>query len=460
MAGKIGKTVSMTEGNIVKQIILFSLPLMLGNVFQMLYNTVDSVVVGNFVGKEALAAVGSTSMIVNMMVFFFNGFSVGAGVVIGQRFGAKDMKKLHTAVETTMAVTFLCCVLFTVIGIFGVKPMLRFMSTPDDVFDDAVTYLVIYYAGFSGLLIYNMSSGILRAVGDSTRPLFFLVLTSILNTGLDLLFVIVFKMGIAGVAIATIISQALSAAMILILLTRTKDIYRLVWKDLRVDGPTLRSIISVGLPAGIQQVITAFSNVFVQSYINFFGSSVMAGWSSYNKLDTFIMLPMQSMAMAATTFVSQNIGAGQEKRANHGTITTILMSLTVTAFVATGLFFFAEPAVSLFSKEESVIRAGALFLHTNVFFLLFNCVNHVLASALRGRGDSRGPMIIMLATFVGVRQIYLFFATRYIGNTPQIVGLGYPVGWTTCFFTQLTYYYFRHLRGKNFRRSGGSVRRS
>ena len=183
MAGKIGKTVSMTEGNIVKQIILFSLPLMLGNVFQMLYNTVDSVVVGNFVGKEALAAVGSTSMIVNMMVFFFNGFSVGAGVVIGQRFGAKDMKKLHTAVETTMAVTFLCCVLFTVIGIFGVKPMLRFMSTPDDVFDDAVTYLVIYYAGFSGLLIYNMGSGILRAVGDSTRPLFFLVLTSILNTG-------------------------------------------------------------------------------------------------------------------------------------------------------------------------------------------------------------------------------------------------------------------------------------
>ena len=460
MQKKIGRTVSMTEGNIIKQIILFSLPLMLGNVFQMLYNTVDSVVVGNYVGKEALAAVGSTSMIINMLVFFFNGFSVGAGVIIGQRFGAKDLKKLHIAVETTMAVTFIACVLFTAIGILGARPMLRFMATPEDVFGDAATYLVIYFAGFSGLLIYNMGSGILRAVGDSTRPLFFLVLTSVLNIGLDLLFVVVFRMGIAGVAVATVISQLVSAGLVLLLLTRTKEIYRLEWKDLKIDGPTVRQIVTVGLPAGIQQVITAFSNVFVQSYINFFGSSVMAGWTSYNKLDTFIMLPMQSMAMASTTFVSQNIGAGQEKRANKGTVTTILMSLLVTAVVAAGLYFFAEPAVGLFNQEESVIRAGALFLHTNVFFLLFNCVNHVLASALRGRGDSRGPMVIMLATFVGVRQIYLFIMTHYFMNTPMVVGLGYPVGWTTCFITQLTYYYLRYVRGGKSRRTSGSASRS
>ncbi|MBQ1376563.1 MAG: MATE family efflux transporter [Lachnospiraceae bacterium] len=438
----------MTEGSIVRQIIMFSLPLMLGNIFQMLYNTVDSIVVGNFVGKEALAAVGSTTMIVNMLVFFFNGFSIGAGVIIGQRFGAKDMKNLHTAVETTMAMTFLFCIIFTIVGILGVKPMLRFMDTPEDVFEDAVTYLTIYFAGISGLLIYNMGSGILRAVGDSTRPLMFLVFTSILNTVLDLIFVIFLKAGIAGVAWATIISQAVSAVLTLLLLTRTKDIYKLVWKDLKVDLKTLKAIFSVGLPAGIQSVITAFSNIFVQSYVNYFGSSVMAGWSSYNKLDTFIMLPMQSMAMAATTFVSQNIGAGQEERANKGTIITIIMSVSVTAVVALGLFFFAEPAVGLFSKDQEVIEAGALFLHANVFFLLFNCVNHVLASALRGRGDSRGPMIIMLTAFVGIRQLYLFLATRFIGNTPFIVGFGYPVGWAMCFFIEVTYYYLKHIRGK------------
>ena len=203
---RMGATRDMTSGSIIGQIILFSLPLMLGNIFQMMYNTVDSVVVGNFVGKEALAAVGSTTMIVNMLVFFFNGFSVGAGVVIAQHFGARDMERLHSAVETTMAVTFLLCVAFTLIGVASVRPMLRFMSTPDDVFDDAATYLTIYFWGFSGLLIYNIGSGILRAVGDTTRPLLFLVLTSLLNIALDLAFVIGLKAGIAGVAWATILS--------------------------------------------------------------------------------------------------------------------------------------------------------------------------------------------------------------------------------------------------------------
>ena len=433
----------MTSGSIVKQILLFSLPLMLGNIFQMLYNTVDVIVVGNFVGKEALAAVGSTTMIINMLVFFFNGFSVGAGVVIGQRFGARDMDRLHAAVETTMAMTFVFCVLFTIIGVFGVKPMLRMMATPDDVFDDAVTYLTIYFMGIAGLLVYNMGSGILRAVGDTTRPLMFLILTSVLNTLLDLLFVIAFKMGIAGVAWATIISQFISAILTLLLLTRTKDIYRLIWKDLRIDGHVLRRIFSVGLPAGIQSVITAFSNVFVQSYVNFFGSSCMAGWSTYNKLDIFIMLPMQSMAMAATTFVSQNIGAKQEERANAGTRTTILMTLTVTAVIASGLFLFAAPATRLFTKDGSVIEYSAMFLRTNVFFLLANCVNHVLAGALRGRGDSQGPMIVMLTAFVGIRQVYLFVVTRFVANTARLVGFGYPVGWVSCCVLELLYFYFR-----------------
>lgn len=450
-AGKKSSVRDMTEGSILKQIILFSLPLMLGNVFQMLYNTVDSVVVGNFVGKQALAAVGSTTMIVNMLVFFFNGFSIGAGVVISRFFGAKDSERLHRAIETTMAATLLLCMVFTAIGIAAVRPMLIFMSTPEDVFGEATVYLRIYFGGIAGLLIYNIGSGILRAVGDSTRPLYFLILTSVLNIILDLLFVIVFNAGIAGVAYATIISQFISAALTVILLSRTNDIYKLTWNDLKIDFAILKSIVSVGLPAAIQSTITAFSNVFVQSYVNFFGSGVMAGWSSYNKLDQFIMLPMQSTSMAATTFVSQNIGAGKARRADKGTIVVIVFTLAVTSVIALLLYVFAESAVRLFSPEEAVIAAGALFLHVNVFFMLFNCVNHVLAGALRGRGDSKGPMIIMLSTFVGLRQIYLYLITHYVANTPAIVGFGYPVGWTSCCVVELCYFFIRWYRPRKER---------
>ena len=439
-------TRNMTEGSIAGQVILFALPLMLGNVFQMLYNTVDSIVVGNFVGTQALAAVGSTTMIVNMMVFFFNGFSTGAGVVIANYFGARNLKALHKAIETTMAATFVLSVLFTLAGVAAVRPMLRFMATPEDVFGEATTYLQIYIGGISGLLIYNMGSGILRAVGDTMRPLYFLVMTSVLNILLDLLFVLGFHCGIEGVAWATVLSQFISALLILALLTRSDDIYRLSWHDLRIDRAILGSIFAIGLPAGIQSVITAFSNVFVQSYINFFGSSCMAGWSCYNKLDQFVMLPMQSMSMAATTFVSQNIGAGREERANRGTVITVSMAVSVTAVIVALLCLFAAPAVGLFSPDESVIAYGVLFIRANCFFLLFNCVNHVLAGALRGRGDSRGPMIIMLLSFVGIRQIYLFAVTRFVANTPLLVGFGYPVGWTTCCIIEVTYFFLRWRR--------------
>ena len=435
----IGGTRDMTEGSVIRQILLFSLPLMAGNVFQLLYNTVDVWVVGNYVSKQALAAVGSTTMIINMLVFFFNGYSVGAGVIIARHFGAKDMDRLHAAVETTVAMTFVFCLIFTLLGTAGVKPMLRFMATPEDVFDDAVSYLTIYFLGIAGLLVYNIGSGILRAVGDTFRPLLFLALTSVLNIILDLVFVLKAGLGVRGVALATVLSQLVSAMLTLVLLTGTKDIYRLVWRDLRIDVPVLRSIFAIALPAGVQSVVTSFSNVFVQSYVNRFGSSCMAGWSSYNKLDQFIMLPMQSMGMAATTFVSQNLGAGMVRRANRGTAVAVALSTGVTAVIASGLFIFAEPAIGPFTKDASVIRYGAMFLHVNVFFLVANCVNHTLAGALRGRGDSRGPMAIMLISFVGIRQIYLFAVTRLVANTPMLVGLGYPVGWVTCCAIEVAY---------------------
>lgn len=433
----------MTTGNIIFLIIQFAVPLIIGNLFQMMYNTVDSLVVGNFVGKEALAAVGSTTMIINMLVFFFNGVSIGAGVVISRYYGAKKYDCLHNAVETTIFVTIVCGVLFTVIGMFLVRPMLVFMSTPEDVMDEATVYLRIYFAGMLGLLIYNMGSGILRAVGDTKRPLMFLIFTSIVNAVLDLLFVVVFKAGIAGVAYATIIAQFISAGMILLLLMRTKDVYYLSWKDLKCDMSVLKQIFTIGLPTGIQSVITAFSNVFVQSYVNSFGSACMAGWSCYNKLDMFIMLPMQSVAQAATTFVGQNVGAGKDDRVNRGTVQSMALSVGITAVIAVFLFVFALPANRIFTNDNDVIRYGVLFLKTNVFFMMFNCINHTLAGALRGRGDSAGPMIIMIMNFVVVRQIYLFVVTHFVSNTERLVGLSYPVGWTACCIVEVAYFYLR-----------------
>ena len=429
----------MTQGPILRQLVFFSFPLMLGNVFQLLYNMVDSIIVGNFVSKQALAAIGSTTVIVSMIVFFFSGFATGAGVVIGNNFGARNMDRLHDAVHTTVAATFIFSLLLTLLGTAAVRPMLVIMRTPEDVFRDAALYLRIYIGGISGLLIYNMGSGILRAVGDSIRPLGFLILTSVLNILLDLFFVIVLKLGIAGAAVATILSQFVSAVLILLLLTRTRDIYRLDWKELHIDFPILKKIFSIGMPTALQAVITSFSNIFVQGYINAFGSDVMAGWSCYNKLDHFIFLPMQSMSVASTTFVSQNAGAGNERRSRRGTFLAILITCLVIGVTAVVLTFFAPAAVRMFSPDEAVIRYGAMFIRTNAFFLIFNGIAQVLAGALRGRGDSRGPMVIMLFNFVVVRQIYLYWVTHFVANTPRLVGFGYPVGWVLCCAMELIY---------------------
>jgi len=429
----------MTSGVIWKQLLEFSVPMAIGLLFQQLYNTVDAVVVGQYVGKEALAAVGSTGSIVNMMVGLCAGLSVGASVIISQRYGAHDDAGVQDAVSTTITVTFILCVLATAAGVFIVDPMLDLMATPQDVYASAHEYLTIYFYGMTGLLIYNIGSGVLRAVGDSTRPLYFLCFSAALNVFFDLLFVIRYHLGIAGVAYATILSEFLSALLVLIVLTRTKASYGIRWKHLMIDRDTLGKVLSIGFPSGIQQAITSFSNVFVQSYINYFGSACMAGWSSYNKLDVFILIPVQSIALASTTFVGQNYGAGKMARAKDGVKQAMYMSLAFTAALSILMEFTARPMVMLFSTEEDVVAYGVRFLSLISPFYVTVCFNQIYAGAMRGIGNARTPMIIMLFSFVVFRQIYLY-VNKLLGGAFIPVAVAYPVGWVVCSLLMTIYY--------------------
>ncbi len=446
----------MTSGPIITLLITYAIPLLLGNLFQQLYNTVDSLVVGNFVGTQALAAVGSTTSIINTLVRFFNGVSVGAGVVISQYYGSHDDRGLHLAVETTLAITFLCSILFTAIGCGMTPMMLRLMATPADVLGEAGIYLKIYFGGLSGLLIYNMGSGILRAVGDTRRPLLFLCFSSCMNIALDLLFVITFRMGIAGVAYATVISQFVSALLILALLSRTKESFWFSWRELGINRRITRQILAVGLPTGIQQALTAFSNVFVQAYINSFGSACMAGWSCYIKIDQFVMLPIQSMGQAATTFVSQNVGAGDIARAKRGTRISLAMAIGITVCAGSVVWLSAPAFVALFDQTADVVYFGTLFVRLCVLFMVFSCFNQVFAGALRGTGNARIPMLFMLFSFVLFRQIYLFVTTLFV-RSPALVGFGYPAGWMVSAVLMVGYYRFSGWERRLQEHTGGAL---
>lgn len=429
----------MTEGPILKKLILFAIPLLIGNLFQQFYNTVDSIIVGNFVSAQGLAAVGSTGPIINTLVGLFSGLSTGGTVVISQYFGAKDHKKLQDAVHTTVMMVILLSIAFTFLGRWAAPTMLKFMKTPDDVYPLTNTYLSIYFGGISGLMLYNIGAGILRAVGDSRRPLYFLLLSSVLNVILDLVFVINFDMGVAGVAYATIISQYVSAILIFVVLMRTHGEYRVHLKKLHLDFPILKRIISIGFPAALQMAITAFSNIFVQSYVNVFGSSAMAGWSAFNKVDQFAMLPMQSISLAATTFIGQNVGAKNVERTRKGVKVSIALSFSVTLFITVIIVICAKPLISLFNSEPEVIRYGTLIMYYMGSFLVVNTFAQVLASSLRGMGDSRGPMFIFLSSYVVFRQIYLFIASRLTDNFIA-VAFAYPAGWMMCSFLMILYY--------------------
>ena len=430
----------MTQGNITRHIISFAIPLLLGNLFQQLYNMVDTWVVGNYVGNTAFSAVGTVGPVINLLIGFFGGLASGAGVVISQYYGAHREEKVQEAVHTAMLMTLVMAVVFTFLGLAMVPLMLRLMKMPQEVIPEATAYLHIYFIGITGLMLYNMGAGILRAIGDSQRPFYFLVACAIANIILDLTFVLLFDMGVQGVALATILSQAVSAVLVVITLLRTDTCVKLSIRKLKLHMEMLKKIVTVGIPAALQMAITSFSNIFVQSYINFFGANCMSGWTAYAKIDQLLFLPMQSIALASTTFVGQNLGCNQVDRAKKGVQAALLIGIASVIIMMIPIMIFAEPVVAFFNSEAAVVEYGSMFLRWLTPFYILCCFNQIYTAALRGAGNTRAPMIILISGFVVFRQVYLFIMSR-ICNEIIPIAMSYPAGWLVCSLVTTIYFY-------------------
>ena len=437
----LGKQTDLIEGNIFKALLVFAVPLLIGNLFQQLYNTADSYVVGNFVDTNALAAVGASASVIQMLVGFFMGLSVGAGVVIAQYFGAGQKEKMSQAVHSALALTVLLSALFTVAGIALTRPLLRAIGVPQEVLPHSTLYLTIYFAGITFLLFYNMGSGILRAIGNSRDPLIYLAVASVLNVILDVLLVCVARLGVAGVALGTMIAQALSAYLVMRQLIRTSEAYRVELKKIRFHREMIRQILMVGLPAALQQSITAFSNVVVQSYINSFGTAAIAGYSTTIRIDGFLQLVLQSFNMTITTFVGQNIGARKTERVKRGIFIAWLMCSVI--IVAGSVWMNREGAllVSLFTDDAAVVANGAAMLKLFSYAYWSLPVVQILSGALRGAGKSSIPMFFMLSCFVVIRQIYLAITVPMTHNLLVVIA-GWPLTWVLC-AAGMTVYFFR-----------------
>lgn len=431
----------MTEGSISKKILLFALPVFLGQLLQQLYNVVDSIVVGNHLGKEALAAVSSSGSLIFLVVGFVNGLFMGAGVIIGNRYGAKDDEAVHVAVHTAVAFGLISGLIMTILGVGLCPAILRMMGTPSDVFPNSVLYLRLFFCGGIANVLYNTCCGIFQAVGDSKHPLYYLIVSAIVNTILDVIFVIFLGFGIKGAALATVISQFLSAFLAFNKLTRVEGVHRVVIKEIRLDMDTLKQELRLGIPTGIQNSVIAIANVIVQSNINAFGSIAMAGCGSYFKLEGFAFLPINSFCSALTTFVSQNIGAGNMERAKKGATFGIVSGVILSEIIGAILYIFAPTFLQLFSKEADVIAYGALQIHTESLFYCMLAYTHCMASVLRGAGRTSVPMFVMLGCWCLFRITYITVAVKLF-PVIRTIFFAYPITWTMSSII-FTIYYIR-----------------
>ena len=436
MTGK--KTMLMTEGVIWKQFLLFSVPLLIGNLFQQLYNTVDSVVVGNFIGSEALAAVGSSNSLINLIIGMFLGIATGAGVIISQYYGAGDEQKLSWAVHTCIALSLIGGVALSILGVLASPLILKWMGTPEDVMEGSVVYLRIFFSGSLFNLLYNMTAGVLRAVGDSRRPLYYLAVSSAVNVVLDLVFVVGFQMGIAGAAWATNIAQAVSALLALVALMRTQDIYRVDLKKLKIDVRMMKRILAIGIPSGIQQSIISLSNVIVQSNINIYGSAAMAGYGASSKIDGFVTLPLQSFCIAATTFTGQNIGAKKKKRVIQGIFQGIAISLIYTLILSPILLWRSEDVLRIFGSDPAVLEYGKISMTILIPLYSVLSIHQILMGTLRGAGKTMVTMMIGLGNMCVLRMIYINGIVPFF-HSFEAVMLCYPITWFSTMVMDILY---------------------
>jgi len=426
--GKKKQAMMMTEGVIWRQLIAFAVPLLLGNLLQQLYNTVDSIVVGQFIGSEALAAVSSSNSLINLIIGMFLGISTGAGVIISQYYGARNETKMQQAVHTSIGLCFIGGMILIVVGIACSPVILRMMGTPEEVMPNSVVYFRIFFAGSLFNLIYNMAAGILRAVGDSKNPLYFLAVSSITNIILDILFVVVGEMGVEGVAIATVIAQALSMVLCLRTLAKTDDIYHLDFKKISLNKSMVRMILTTGLPTGFQHSIISLSNVIVQANINAYGAMAMAGFGSYIKIDGFAQLPMQSFCLAATTFTGQNIGARKPERVKKGIKENIIICMIYVGVVSTILYVFAPQLVSIFSTEPEVVRYGTITMRMIIPFYTVLPIHQVLMGTMRGAGKTMYSMAFSVSNMCVLRMIYINLLVPLFPSYEAVM-LCYPITW-------------------------------
>lgn len=431
---KAKKNVDMTVGNPLKIIILFTLPLILGNIFQQCYNVVDSMVVGKFVGDNAMGAVSSSGSLINLLIGLIQGISVGAGIVIAQRLGARDIAGMRRTIHTSVVFSFVLGVIMTVVGYFLSPVLLKVMKTPDEILPLSVKYFKVYFLGVIFTLMYNCGSSIFRAIGDSRHPLYYLIVACIVNVVLDLLFVAVLDFGIYGAAFATIISQAVSAILTFIKLIIDKTEYQISFKELKIHRRELLRIISYGVPTGLQNSIISLSNVFIQSNINAFGNVATSGCGSYSKIEGFATLPSASFSMALSTYVGQNVGAGKYDRARKGGYQGLLLSMLVTEICGVLLFAFAPYLIGLFSDTDVVINMGVLETRTITPFYFLLAFSQGMSGILRGAGWSKTPMFTMIICWVCVRIVGIPIALQIDGwNTIRTIFWFYPFTWGLSF---------------------------
>lgn len=429
----------MTSGSIWKRMIFFALPLLLGNLFQQLYNTVDSLIVGNFLGSSALAAVSSSGSLIFMLIGFLSGISSGAGVVVARFFGAEDTPNVHRAVHTTVAFGLVAGVVMTIVGVLLSPQILRWMGTPESVMPESIEYLQMYFWGSLGFVMYNIFVGILQAIGDSRHPLYYLMISSVINLVLDVLFIEVFHTGVGGAALATVISQVFSAILCLFQLLRTNESYKLQIREIKFDRKILMEIIRIGLPSGVQNSIIAFANVVVQSYINAFGEMAMAGYGAYSKIEGFAFLPINSFTMAMTTFVGQNMGARQVERTRKGARFGILVTIVLAELIGVVVFLFAPQLIAAFDSTPEVIRFGMEKARTAALFYFLLAYSHSVASILRGAGKAVVPMIVMMLCWCVIRVAFLAISVP-LTHSVLMVYIVYPLTWALSSLVFFFYY--------------------